>query len=89
MLIKQGEVRIPKATKNKRKWFQVLSDFANSNQEVVEIIPEEDGYKTIHSCHSTLCTAIRRYGFAMNTITQDDRLYLIKRSKSSMAEERS
>ena len=79
MRVKKTNANLPKRTGNLTKWHQLLAEFARSDAEKVELIPDQGEYKNIKIAQSVACTAIRRYGFNMRTVRTDGRLYLVKK----------
>lgn len=78
MRTKQVDTRLPKRVKNEPKWRQILTDFARSGANQLELVPEHGEYKSLKVAQSVVCTAIRRYGFNMSTIRDGGKLYLVK-----------
>lgn len=78
MRTKQVETRLPRRVKNEPKWRQILTDFARSGANQLELVPDCGEYKSLKVAQSVACTAIRRYGFNMSTIRDGGKLYLVK-----------
>lgn len=78
MRTKQVDTRLPKRVKNEPKWRQILTDFARSEANQLELVPDHGEYKSLKVAQSVVCTAIRRYGFNMSTVRDGGKLYLVK-----------
>lgn len=78
MRTRKTSARLPKRANNITKWYQLLSEFARSDANKVELVPDNGEYKNIKVAQSVACTAIRRYGFNMHTVRVNDKLYLVK-----------
>lgn len=78
MRTKQVDTRLPKRVKNEPKWHKILTDFARSEANQLELVPDPGEYKSLKVAQSVVCTAIRRYGFNMSTVRDGGKLYLVK-----------
>lgn len=60
------------------KWFRILSQFANSGDRVVELIPDPGEYVNARSLQASCLVAIKRYKFGLDCILQKNRVFLVK-----------
>lgn len=72
-------VSAPKQKQPNGYWFNLLSHFANSDAECIEIIPSQGEYKSVRSLQCTVAGAICRYKFNMSTKRVFDKVYIIKK----------
>lgn len=78
MRTKQVDTCLPKRVKTEPKWCQILTEFARSEANQLELVPDHGEYKSLKVAQSVVCTAIRRYGFNMSTVRDSGKLYLVK-----------
>lgn len=73
----------PAAVPNQKKpngyWFKVLTKFLESDDDCIELIPNEGEYKDIRSLQTSVAGAITRYKFALSTRRAEDRLFVIRK----------
>jgi hypothetical protein len=60
---------------------QALDEFIAMESDVVVIDPKENGYSSAESCCSSLCNAIKRYGYtSIKTSSINSLVYMYKRN---------
>lgn len=78
MRTRKVDAHLPRRVKSEPKWCQILTDFARSEANQLELVPDHGEYKSLKVAQSVVCTAIRRYGFNMSTVRDGGKLYLVK-----------
>lgn len=73
----------PTPVPNRRKpngfWLRTFMEFLEGEADCVELIPDDQEYKSIRSLQCSVSSAIHRYNLAISTANRDGKLYLVKK----------
>lgn len=56
-----------------------LEEFMNMNVEAAEVSFIANEYKSTNSCYSSLYKSIKRFGYPIQVVVRDGKLYLIRK----------
>ena len=78
-LVRVESIPEPNFKKTKENIFKIMEDFITSDMQYAEVVIEDGEYCRVESARQSLISAVKTYGFAINVMTRDGKLYLAKK----------